>query len=204
MKYANLKAYGPRLLLSDPRSRQVPRGGHSLRRAGGWFGAGLSKLTASEETSSPLFASSPAARPATTGAPVAKGPDKRREAGPSETIGPGDAEPQGPRIRVLSSTLVPTTSPSVERRRGRVRVRVRVTARDDKATLGTARFISGDDELEADPKTKKAAGNLLGTIAAGKSATGELRFETSGALTDRLADKRRAKLRIGHRTCRFA
>ncbi len=75
-----------------------------------------------------------------------------------------------------------------------------MTARDDKATLGTARLISGNDELTTDPKATEAAGDLLNPISAGKSATGELRFETSGALTTRLADQRRARLRIGDRS----
>lgn len=100
---------------------------------------------------------------------------------------------------MLSSTLVPATPSGRKRRRARVAVRLRVTARGDKATLGTARLISGDDELTTDPQAADAAGDLLDPISAGKSATGELRLETAGALTARLADQKRARLRIGDR-----
>jgi len=156
---------------------------------GAALGIGLSKLSGDEATSSAPLAAAPAAAPARTGATGASG-----------ATGADDAEPQAPRIRVLSSTLVPATTPSGrKRRRARVAVRLRVTARGDKATLGTARLISGDDELTTDPQAADAAGDLLDPISAGKSATGELRFETAGALTTRLADQKRARLRIGDR-----
>ncbi len=126
---------------------------------------------------------------------------KRGATGESGRTGRDGAEPQAPRIRVLSSTFVAATTPSGrKRRRARLAVRLRVTARGEKATLGTARLISGDDELTTDPNATEVAGKLLDPIPAGMRATGELRFETSGALTDRLADKLRATLRIGDRT----
>lgn len=96
---------------------------------------------------------------------------------------------------------MPATSPSgIERRRARVTVRLRVTARRDDVTLDTARLISGATRLRNDPNAEEAAGDLLDPIPAGESATGELRFETAGALTDRLASRRRAELRIGDRS----
>ncbi len=89
-------------------------------------------------------------RPATTGATGASG-----------ITGPDEAEPPAPRIRVVSSTFVPLVTPSGrKRRRARVAVRLRVTARGGKATLGTARLISGDDELTTDPKAADAAGDF--------------------------------------------
>lgn len=156
---------------------------------GALLGIGLSKLSGDKASSTPI-AATPAGRPAPRGATGASG-----------TTGPDDAEPQAPRIRVVSSTFVAaTTASGRKRRRARVAVRLRVTARGGKATLGTARLISGDDELTADPKASDAAGDLLNPNAGGKSATGELRFETAGTLTARLADQKRARLRIGDRS----
>lgn len=95
---------------------------------GAVLGIGLSKLSGDESASSTPLVAAPAARRATT-APT----------GATGATGPDDAEPQAPRIRVISSTFVPaTTASGRRRRRARVAVRLRVTARDDKATLGTA------------------------------------------------------------------
>ncbi len=173
--------------------------------AGALLGIGLSKLTGGDEAASPPLASAPAPRAATSGASGAKGgtgpTGAKRATGATGTTGPNDDKPQSPRIRVLSSILIPaTTTAGRQRRRARVAVRLRVTARDDKVTLGPARLISGDDGLKADTNAKEAAGDLLDPIASGKSATGALRFETSGALTGRLTNRRRATLRIGDRT----
>ena len=196
---------------------------------GAVLGIVLSKLTGGEDSSSPPLASAPVTRPATTGATATTGAkdanggrgttgakdakggsgttggkDAKGEsdaAGAAGNASPDDAEPQPPRIRVLSSTFIAATTPSGrKRRRARVAVRLRVTARDDEATLGTARLISGADEITTDPNATEVAGKLLEPIPAGKRATGELRFETAGALTRRLADERRARLRIGGRT----
>ena len=164
--------------------------------AGLGLGLGLSKLSGNEAESSTAVDSAPTAPAATTSAPDASG-----ATGATGTTRSDDAKRQAPRIRVLSSTFEPAATPSgLQRRRARVTVRLRVTARADDATLGTARLISGDDELEADPNAAEAAGKLLDPIPAGTRATGELRFETAGALTDRLANQRRATLRIGDRS----
>ena len=90
---------------------------------GAGLGIGSSKLSGNERSAGPELVATPAPRSGTTGA-----------------SGDDGAEPQAPRIRVLSSTFV-TTGPS-GRRGGRVNVRLRVTARGDEITLGAPRLIS--------------------------------------------------------------
>lgn len=123
---------------------------------GAGLGIGLSNLSGGEaaDGSAPV-ATAPVADPsATTGATGASG-----------TTGPDEPEPQAPRLRVLASTFAPATTPSgLPRRRARVAVRLRVTARYDEATPGTARLISGDDQLKSDPNAEKAADDLLAPI----------------------------------------
>ena len=151
------------------------------------LGIGLSKLSGDGASGSAPRAALPPRPAPTTGATGPTGTDS--------------AEPQAPRIRVLSSTFVAATTPrGRERRRARVTVRLRATARGSEADLGAVRLISGGDELKNDPAATDAAGDLLDPIPAGESATGALRFETAGAFTDRLANELRAKLRIGDRS----
>ena len=154
--------------------------------AGVTLGFGLSKLSGNDKSDA-LVLPPQAASSAATGA-----------SGPTA---PTDSKPQAPSIRVVSSAFVASTTPSgQQRRRGRVEVRLRVTARDDDADLGTPRLVVGDEQVRVDPNAEKAAEDLLKPIPAGERVTGELRFETTGALTDRLAARPRATLRIGGRS----
>lgn len=159
---------------------------------GAGLGTGLGKLSEGGDSSSTLPASAADVSPDPTGA---SGPTSAGRSAIQET------EPQPPKIRVLSSTFAPATTPrGRERRRARLTVRLRVTAREDDATLGNVRLVSGDERRGADPNATEAAGGLLEVIPAGESATGALRFETAGVLTDRLANEGRAILRIGDRS----
>ena len=151
-------------------------------------------------------------RGASDNPPVAGGPSSAApppaQDGATGTTGVGDPKratvadpPQAPRIRVLSNSLRSAiTASGQRRRRARLVVRVRVTARADATDLGVPRLISGDNDIEVDPDGKNAAGPLLEPIAAGRSATGDLRFETAGDLTDRLVSQQRATLRMAGRS----
>ena len=107
-----------------------------------------------------------------------------------------------PRVRVISAVLFSaTTSRSRARRRARLTVRARVTNPDGgRLTRPAPTLLSGEARVRADPRAAKVAGGLLEPLAPGATAAGELRFETAGAVTQRLSDARRARLRIAGRT----
>ncbi len=107
-----------------------------------------------------------------------------------------------PRVQIQSAVLFPArTQRGRARRRARVVVRVRVTNREDttvKAQIPT--LVVGDARVVNDPSAASAAGTLLKAIGPRAGASGELRFETSGDVTQALTNARRARLRIAGRT----
>lgn len=107
-----------------------------------------------------------------------------------------------PRVRVLSAVLRrASTQSGRDRRRAQVTVRVRVTSRGTGTLdLGDPLLMVGSERVGLDPDAEDAAGALLEPLAPGVSATGELRFETAGAVTRRLTKQRRARLHIADRT----
>jgi len=114
------------------------------------------------------------------------------------------AIPQGaavPQVRVISAVLLPAaTARGQARRRARVTVRVRVTNRDSRAlTPPNPLLLTGPDRIATDPRADDDAGALLRPIAPAASATGELRFEIAGAVTQRISAKLRARLAIVNR-----
>lgn len=188
-----------------PRRLAVVRGGALLRSfckflavviaslaAAAVLGIGASKLSDIGETEAD-FPLAPAPAPRSTAASPTPGTRVPRATNCPGTNSGDVAKPKAPGIRVLSSTiLTAATASGRQRRRARLTVRLRVTAHCDRATLGTARLIKDDDEVQPDPD----ASYLLDPIAGGRSATATLRFETAGALTDRLVKERRATLRV--------
>ena len=103
-----------------------------------------------------------------------------------------------PKVTIASATL---GTPSGSGGTALATVRLTVTNRYTKALpLKTPAVISGDDRVPLDSDAKDAAGDLLGTLAAGASATGELRFTLPRAVARRLAASPTAKLRIAGRT----
>jgi len=104
-------------------------------------------------------------------------------------------------VQVLSATLFPAATASGRARgRARVSVRVRVTNRDSTAlTPPNPLLLTGSDRIGVDPRAQKAADALIQPLAPSKSATGELRFEIAGAVTQRLNTKPRARLAIVNR-----
>jgi hypothetical protein len=80
-------------------------------------------------------------------------------------------------------------------------VRVRVTSRRTTTIAASVpRLLVGPQVVRADPQSADAAGKLLLPLKPGASASGELRFETAGAVTQALRAEPRARLRIAGRT----
>jgi len=107
-----------------------------------------------------------------------------------------------PRVQILSAVLYPAATESGRaRQRARVSIRVRVTNRGaDSLEPEAPVLIAGDDRVTADPRATELAGDLLEPLAPETSATGELRFEIAGAVTQRLTAQPRARLGIANRT----
>ena len=105
------------------------------------------------------------------------------------------------RVAILSAVLHPAAGLSGQaRRRARLSVGVNVTNRSDRSiTLRRPELLAGAT-VRVDPNAAAAAAGLLRPIAARSSARGVLRFETAGAVTERLTSTQRATLRIGGRT----
>lgn len=112
-----------------------------------------------------------------------------------------EGESRPPQITVVSSVLTRAASPAgTQSQRARLTVRLRVVNRTAKQlSIEDPRLLAGEERLRPD-----AGGRLLrGSIPAGARATGELRFETSGAATQALVSRARARLRIAGRTKRL-
>jgi hypothetical protein len=118
----------------------------------------------------------------------------------------GAAHGRTNRVRILSAVLYPAaTAGGQARRRARIVVRVRVTNRGAAALAPQdALLLAGDRRVAADPRASTVARSLRRPLAAGARATGELRFETAGAVTRLLTTKRRALLRMAGRTVAMA
>lgn len=106
-----------------------------------------------------------------------------------------------PHVQVLSALLCPSTEASVQaRRQARLTIRVRVTNRDAGTLAAQApRLLVGAARIASDPAGKDAAGALLEALEPAASATGTLRFQTSGSVTQRLSGQHRARLGIAGR-----
>lgn len=185
----------PRNLPSLLRQLAILAGVVILSIAAG-FGVGIavSKVRGTPSVTPPPFAVvdgalDPSGATGATGSTAA--PAATTEADPAE-------------VDVTSSVLEPaTTDAGRARRRARVTVRVAVSAGEDPLKLSTAFLVSGEDEIGFDPNARDAAGALLQPIDLGETARGELRFETSGDVTDRLTSTKRASLRIAGQTVRL-
>lgn len=114
---------------------------------------------------------------------------------------PGYNGRSGPMI--VRAEMLRATSAS-GRRRGRARLTVTVRMRNgtDRPRAAPSRptLLVGDRAVRADRVAAGFAGGLLEPLAPHSTATGMLRFETAGATTRRLLQRRRALLRIAGRT----
>jgi hypothetical protein len=175
---------------------------------GAGLGFALSKLSGTEAADiTPVAGTSVASGP--TGPPdnplaASSGPSisEETDAGTSATGGE-DFDPEAeaqPDLRVVRGTFVPSTSPSgISRRRSRVTIRLEATAKDADVRLESFKLVVGNETRSADPNAREVAGGLLSPIPSGASATGELRFEFAGALTEALRTQRRVTLEVDGR-----
>lgn len=140
--------------------------------AGGGIGLGLAELTGAEE-------------------PIPSVSDVGT-ATPSPTATPG------PEIEVLASDLLEAqTASGRARQRARVSVRVRlVNTTDDELTVERPELVVSSGRTPADPAADLFTGTLLDPVAPGDRATGLLRFETAGAVTEQIAEEGQARLEI--------
>jgi hypothetical protein len=103
-----------------------------------------------------------------------------------------------PRVRVLSAQLV---SPSGASARAQLTVRVRVTNRfNGPLRQKPPVLVSGTDKAVLDSGARNRADGLLATLAAGRSATGTLRFTLTTAAAQSLHTTGRGQLQIVGRT----
>jgi len=175
---------------------------------GAGLGIGLAELSGGGDTTAvaPTTASSPPGTESSTVPATSTSPAPATATAATSTGSTAPPAAQGTartnRAQVLSAVLYPAKSASGRaRRRARVVVRVRVTNRG-LATLAPkpAILLAGTDEVPANTRAGAVAGDLLKPLARGASATGELRFETAGAFTQRLTSQPQARLRIAGRT----
>jgi len=162
---------------------------------GAGVGIGLAALTGGEDDPSPApQAASSAPGTATSSTPTTSTTPTRETAPAKPAL--------VPRVQVLSAVLLEaSTASGRDRRRARVSIRVRVTNRGaETLDLEDPQLLAGDDRVSADPRAADGAGTLLKPLASDASATGKLRFETTGAVTERLTTEGSARLGIAGRS----
>ena len=155
------------------------------------IGIGLSELTGGESSGEPAAAQTVAAAPATTAA----APATERA---TSTVGTQTAVADGPyrvpRVEVLDARLGVVSSTTG---RARVRAKIRVTNRNASPLASDVPvLIAGEDEVPLDGGAREAARAVLEDLAPGASVVGSLRFTMPAAVTQRLIDRPRARLRI--------
>lgn len=107
-----------------------------------------------------------------------------------------------PEAKVLSTTLERAQSAD-GRARNRARLSVKVELLNptgEQLTPDRPSLVVPDGKTEADPNADSYAGGLLKPIAPSASATGTLRFETAGSVTQSLIDDHRGTLEIAGRS----
>jgi hypothetical protein len=168
-------------------------------------GVGLAEVGGGDDATTALeTSSSPSATTATT-----LGPATTTSTTPSTTTAPATQTTETTEtlaltqhVDVLSALLCPATAAGEQvNSRARVTIRVRVTNRDSRPLAAQApRLLVGAARIGSVPDAKDDAGALLKALAPAASATGTLRFQTSGSVTQRLTGQRRARLGIAGRT----
>jgi hypothetical protein len=104
-------------------------------------------------------------------------------------------------VNVTFAGLRPAATPQGrDRDRARLRVGLRVRNRSDRrVTIDPPRIQVGEDTVRVDKGAEDLAEDVFEPLSPGASAKGELRFETTGATTRKLMDRRRTTLRIAGR-----
>lgn len=174
--------------------------------AGTLAGIGLAKLSGNdggETSTAPVAAATTAQTPTTAASPPAGAQSQPAQpttegsaiADPAPAAG-GDSASL--RVDVLSARL---TLASPKSDRSSVVAQVRVTNPGSRSVvLDPPMLVSDANAFRLDAGGGADAGSLLGTLAAGASATGLLRFTPSSKVTRRLVADPNAQLRIAGRT----
>lgn len=111
------------------------------------------------------------------------------------------ARAEGARVDILSATVQPAGTPSGQRRkRARVTVYLQVTNQRGSTITNLEPVLLAGVRVLPDPNATYTTGSLLEPVPPGTTATGTLRFETAGAVTDRVLATRRAQLHIAGAT----
>jgi hypothetical protein len=174
--------------------------------AGVGLGIGLSELTGDSEQDTSTAGSNSSAEPSTTGETAARRTAPKTTAGSVEhartttthTATPKrQRRPSAARVRVVSVVFHRESAPSARRRRRAVlAIHVRVVNRGRRAIANVAPVLVVGARRRVEPSAQDSTGSLLRLLRPGSTADGTLRFKTAGGLTDRLASRRRAQLRI--------
>jgi hypothetical protein len=111
-----------------------------------------------------------------------------------------------PAAKVLSAELERARSADgIARKRARLSVRVQLeNPTGESLTVSRPQLVLPLGRTKADPNADSFAGELLRPIAPQSSATGVLRFETAGAVTQRLVDDQRGTIEIAGQTVAVA
>lgn len=114
---------------------------------------------------------------------------------------PAPVPAEAARVDILSATVQPAGTPSGQRRkRARVTVYLQVTNQRGSTITNLEPVLLAGARVLPDPNATYTTGSLLEPVPPGTTATGTLRFETAGAVTDRVLATRRAQLHIAGAT----
>ena len=107
-----------------------------------------------------------------------------------------------PEARVIATTFdLARSEDGRHRNRARLSIRVQLTnPTGEELAPKRPELVVPDGRTPADPNADSFAGGLLEPIAPSASATGTLRFETAGTITQNLIDDRRGTLEIAGRS----
>ncbi len=184
-------------------------------------GYGLSQLGGDDDSPSPSAATGPGGTAGTAGTAAAPpaapepAPTTATSATPAPTTAttaptaPSTSDADAPvaaantlNVSVVSATYVAATTDSGRRRkRARLAVQLKVRNRSAAAAdLGPATITFGQDSVRRDSAAREAAAGLAKPLPPEQEVTGELRFETAGAVTTRLAQQSSVTLKINGQT----
>lgn len=161
--------------------------------AGVGLGVALSELTGDSAEDTSGGGSKPGAETSTAGTTATRATHTTTNKRPSSA--------STARVQVVSVVLHRQSAPSARRRlRAVLAIHVRVVNRGTRAIANLAPVLVAGPRRQADPSAADSTGSLLRPLRPRSTADGTLRFRTAGTLTDRLAGRRRAQLRVAGRT----
>lgn len=173
---------------------------------GAAIGVGLASLTSPDDT--PTAAAPTATTPVATPPPVVAPPATTQPVAPPPAQTQTDTQTQTattpatftgpvPKVEITSATIGSPAADGTAVASARVSVTNRYAA---PLPLASPTLVSGSDDVALDAAAQTAAGALVGTLAPGATASGELTFTLPVAVTKRLRAAPTARLQIARRT----